>query len=107
MIVFTIPMFTDVPWFRQQVTLSGNLYNLRFRFNVRSNRWIMDIADANNTDVLLGLPVLILRNLNNQFVVTGNPPGVLYADDNSQNDAQPSRLSFGIDHTMYYGDTTQ
>lgn len=99
----TLPARNDLPSYRFKITLSGAVYTLRFRFNTRMNRWIMDIADPSNNDILDGLPLLILRNIAGQYVITGLPPGVFFCVDNTGKDLQPVRASFGLGSSLYYG----
>ena len=67
----------------------------------------MDIADASNNDILVGIPLLIERDLTGQYVVSGLPPGVLFAVDETNQDGQPTRFSFGLESTLVYSDPTQ
>lgn len=96
----------DLPWYRFNVTLTGVVYTVRLRFNSRMNRWILDLADPSNNDILVGLPVLIQRNLASQYVITGLPSGPLFCNDNTGQNNQPTQFSFGISHTLYYIDPT-
>lgn len=101
-----IPATNDVPWYNFKVTLSGTLYTLRFRFNTRMNRWILDLADAQNNDILNSLPMLINRNMNGRFVTPDLPPGFLFCTDDTNQGTQPTRYSFGKDHSLFYFDPT-
>ena len=65
----------------------------------------MDVADGSNVNIINGLPVLLERNISGQYVITGLPPGVFFATDDTNKRSQPSRFSFGTDHTFWYDDT--
>lgn len=104
---FTIPARNDLPWYSFKISLSGVVYTLRFRFNTRMQRWIMDIADPSNNDILDGIPLLIGRDLSGQYVIDGLPVGISFCSDDTNQDTQPTRFSFGTDHSLVYGDPTQ
>lgn len=106
MSLLEIPAGNALPWYKFNVTLNDVLYTLRFRYNTRSSRWILDIADAANQDIVVGLPVLIGRNLTGRFVIEGIPPGLFLAADLTNQDEQPGRYSFGVDHVLLYEDGT-
>lgn len=66
------------------------------------NRWMLDINDASDNQILSGIPVLIVRNLTGQYTTFAIPPGVFFATDDTNQDTQPTLLSFGTDHTLWY-----
>lgn len=102
-----LPARNDIPWYTFKITLSGLIFTLRFRYNVRMQRWIMDIADASDQDIINGLPLLILRNLSGRFVLATLPPGIIFVTDDTNQGTQPTRYSFGTTHTLFYADPTQ
>jgi hypothetical protein len=89
-----------------RITLSGTTYVLRFRYNYRSTRWMMDIADASNNDILDGMVMKINTDLTYQFrtSLSNLPPGQFFVIDNTGNNNQPTQYSFGNTHTLYYAD---
>lgn len=99
-----MPLRNDVPWYQFKVTLSGVVYTVRARFNKRMNRWMLDFADPSNNDILLGLPLLLERDLSGRFVMIGLPPGLMFILDNTNQGTQPTRYSFGTTHTLFYQD---
>jgi hypothetical protein len=101
-----VPARNDVPWYKMKITLSNVVYTARLRYNTRMQRWILDLADTADNDILVGLPVLIGRNINGQYVISGLPPGTVYSSDQTQQDTQPTRLSFGTTHILWYSDPT-
>jgi hypothetical protein len=101
--LLTIPARNDLPWYKFKIALSGVQYTLHFRFNSRMNRWILDIRDASDNPIILGLPVLINRDMAGQYITFAIPPGIIYATDDTQTDTQPTQFSFGVDHTLWYG----
>lgn len=102
-----LPLGNDVPWYFFTIGLSGVQYTLRFRYNTRMSRWIMDVADGMNNDVITSIPLVIFRYLAAQFhYLTTFPVGSFFILDNTNKDTQPERYSFGTDHVMYYLDPT-
>ncbi len=97
-----VPTRNDVPWYKFTLTLSGQVYTLRFRYNTRMSRWIMDIADSSNNDLLVGIPVLIERDMTGQYVFVTLPSGTFFAMDVTNQGNQPTRYSFGIDAALIY-----
>ena len=106
MTFYTIPVDSIFNWYTFNVTLSGVAYTLRFRFNTRSNRWIMDIADASNNDILNGMTMLINVDLtyNYRTAISKLPPGQFFVIDNTGKNNQPTQYSFGTTHSLVYGD---
>lgn len=101
------PAGANFPWNSFRATLSGVVYTITLRYNTRAARWVMDIGDASNNPILMGLPILIERNLAGQYVTPGLPPGPSFAVcDTAAPLTQPSRYSFGTTHTLFYGDPT-
>lgn len=107
MTFFNIPTQQNLPWYRFTATLSGSQYTLRMRFNSRSSRWILDIADAANNDIINGMPILINRDVNGQYVQAALPPGIIFATDDTGQEQQPTLQSFGLTHSLIYGDPAQ
>lgn len=108
MVILAYPAGNTFPWYGLRVSLSGVIYTINLRYNTRMHRWIMDINDASNNPIQVGLPILIDRNVAGQYVTAGLPPGTTFSVCETANPlTQPSRLSFGTTHTLYYADPTQ
>lgn len=67
-------------------------------------RWIMDIHDANDNDILDGIPLLITRNLTGRFSISNLPVGLFFVVDTPGSNNQPTRYSFGTTHSLAYYD---
>lgn len=106
MTLFQIPANATQTWYAQTVRLSGVSYVLELRFNTRMQRWLLNILDATETPVLMGVPLLILRNLTAQYTSLALPEGTLFCSDESGNGQQPTLASFLTDHTFWYTDPT-
>lgn len=108
MTLFTVPARNDLPWYNFKITLSGAVFFLRFRYNTRMARWILDVVDPSGNDVLVGIPLLINRSLYGQYTgINGLPVGQAFCTDDTNQDTQPTLLSFGTDHSLVYADPTQ
>lgn len=107
MAFLTVPARNDLPWYQFSIVLSGVVYTLTFRYNGRMSRWMMNITDSSGTDLLNGIPCLIGVSMTGRFVELGLPDGDFFCIDDTNQDTQPTRDSFGIDHTLLYSDPTQ
>lgn len=106
MIFFLIPARNDLPNYQFRITLSSQIFTLYFHYNVRMERWILDLEDSSGNIILAGVALLILRDLVGQYVTLALPQGLMFATDDTQKGTQPTLLSFGTDHTFWYGDPT-
>jgi hypothetical protein len=100
----TIPAVNNLPWVKFRISLSGTIYTLHLRYNSRSQRWLIDINDSQDNQIISGLPILINRNVSGQYTTLSLPAGVIFATDDTNQDVQPTLLSFGLDHTLWYAD---
>ena len=107
MTFFTVPLGNALPWYKFKITLSGVIFTLSFRYNTRSNRWVMDILDPTGNQILCGLPLLIQRNVDGQYPTLAIPEGVFFVTDDTGQGTQATQYSFGTDHTFWYEDPTQ
>jgi len=104
MAVFELPVRSDIPAYQFRQELDGSVYTLRFRWSERSCRWIMDIADEQNTDIIVGLPIHTERDVKSRFVGEGVPPGDFISLDLAGNQRSPDRDTFGTDVKLFYQD---
>lgn len=105
---FIVPLSNDVPFYRFKVDLSGVQFTVRARYNQRMDRWVIDIADPSNNDIINGLKICIRTELFAQYVIPGLPVGSMIAEDNRNTvQDQPVRNSFGTTHSLLYMDPTQ
>jgi hypothetical protein len=104
-----IPINISFPWQTSRLALSGVTYTIRFRYNNRSTRWEMDIADGSNNDILDGIVLLINEDLTYQYktALANLPAGTFFVLDNTNQNTQPTQFSFGTTHSLIYADPTQ
>lgn len=106
-VILNLPARNDLPYYKFKITLSNVIFSLDFKYNTRMSRWIMNINDASENQILSGIPVLINRNLTAQYSTLSIPAGTIFANDDTGQDTQPTQFSFGTDHTLLYLDPTQ
>lgn len=102
--LLTVPARNDLPWYKFRISLSGTVFTLYFRYNVRCDRWLMDVYDASDTPIFQGAPILVNFNLLAQYPTLPLPNGTLFAVDDTGNQQQPTLQSFGLTHSLYYAD---
>ena len=103
MTIYQIPM-QGTPWFSFSTDLSKITYHMECRYNTRMDRWILNIADAQGETIINGIPMLVNRSLTGQYPALPLPPGTLYVQDLSGNNAQPGLAAFITDHVFLYAD---
>lgn len=106
LLAYKIPFAADRAWFSQPITLQGVAYTLEFQYNARAQRWFMDILDASEQPILLGIPLEIRRDLNGQYGAYVFPKGLFFCRDNSGSDNPPTLNSFNVDHQLLFVDLT-
>jgi hypothetical protein len=68
--------FKDTGSWSMQISLSGTIYNMNFKWNALNQFWLMDILDANFNPIAYGIVVVPNFNLTEQFAaLTGMPTG--------------------------------
>jgi len=97
-----LPMAQNLPSFSFTSTLSGVAYTFNANYNTRADRWMLDILDVTLTPILMGIPLLIDRDLLAQYPTLPLPPGGLFVVDESGKQAQPGMGSFLINHNLLY-----
>lgn len=109
--VFKIPV-TPQRTQKFGIALNGIPYNLRFAWNAAHQSWIMDILDADNNRLLMGVPLITGADLLAQHahlnIGVNSTAGtwiemfvVTYAIDKPPV-TTPLYSSFGIDSNLYY-----
>jgi hypothetical protein len=104
MALFAIPTSEQFTWYTRAITLTGQAYTLEIRYNSRLQRWLMSILDRIQNPILLSIPLLINRNLTQQYATLSIPEGMLYCVDETGQQLEPVLSSFLTSHTLYYFD---
>jgi len=101
---FRIPVDKNLPWYTMRVALSKVTYTLEMAYNTRADRWYLSVMDAIGTPILMGIPLLIMRNVLGPYRTLALPPGRLFPYDDSGRDLEPTLSSFLVDHGLVYVD---
>jgi len=104
--IIILPLGNDLPWYTFSISLTGVQYTIRMRYNTRAQRWIMDIADGQNNDIIDSIPLLIGRNLVGRFNSDSLPGGEFFVTDDTGAGNQPTQYSFATTHSLWYYDPT-
>lgn len=82
----------------------GVRYFLTWQYNKRNDTWYLDIRDANQTPILLGLPALTnAQNLTHRFVIDDFlPAGEIMIADVNGDGADGSFENFGETVSAFY-----
>lgn len=97
---FQIPLQPQPQQFTIQ--LSGVTYTLTFQYrNIDQGGWFVDIGDANNVPILLGVPLVTGAGLLAQYAYLGFV-GTLWVQTSDDPDAVPTFQNLGTDGLVYY-----
>lgn len=100
---FTIPLSQRLPWYTFPIVLADQRFNFELRYNLRIDRWILNISDATNTLILAGIPLLLRRVQLLQYLTLDLPAGALYVDAVKGSPfAQPGAGAFLTTHLLYF-----
>ena len=89
-----------------RVPLSKVTYTLELRYNNRMGRWILNILDPIGAPILMGLPLLNMRDVTGQYKHLPVPKGPIFSIDDSGKGLEPTLSSFLTDHGLIYIDPT-
>ena len=97
-----LPVRSDFPSYEFTCDLDGVVYTLKFRYNVRFARWVMDIADSIAEDIVTGIPMLtdidLLAHISNEDL----PPGRFILVDETGASRNPGETDLGNDIKLIY-----
>lgn len=102
MATLTIPVRSDLQAYSFTIELDGAVYLLRFRYNTRLARWIMDIAGTDGVNVVAGVPLLTNCDLIDRYTMRGLPPGKFLAYDESGDAANAELADLGNPIVLLY-----
>jgi len=102
MALLKIATRADFPSYNQRVELDGVIYNLIIRYNERMSRWILDIQDQEEIDILIGIPMLTGVPLMQQYVKADLPPGEFLLLHRDGTDINAEREDLGDTVNLFY-----
>lgn len=97
-----LPIFTNTPSYKYTTEIEGSIYQFQFYFNVRMDRWFMDIMTPASERIISGIPMLTNVDLIGRFRDTRLPAGYFAVFDNTGKNRNPSFDNFGTDIKLYY-----
>lgn len=98
---YRIPLKVGTPQYFE-ATLGGVAYRLTLKYrNVEQGGWCLDIADANGTSIIAGLPLVTGADLLAQHKHLGIG-GRLWVQTLSDPDAVPTFENLGDDGVLYW-----
>lgn len=103
---FQIPTDKNLPRYVMRVALSKVTYTLQMAYNTRADRWFLSIMDTIGAPILMGVPLLVMRNVLGPYTTLALPPGQLVTLDYSGKNQDPTLSSFLVDHVLAYIDPT-
>jgi len=101
---FTIPTDKNLPRYTERVSLSKTTYTLTFAYNTRADRWFLSVMDSVGTPIIMGLPLLVMRDALGPYRTLAIPPGQLVTLDYSGRSTSPGLSDFLLDHALVYID---
>lgn len=107
MAIFEMPVRNDIAAYSFKIELDLVIYTLSFRYNKRMSSWIMDIADEQESPILMGIPVQTNVALINRFIDEQLPPGQFLCLDETGDQRSPDRDNFGLDIKLLYLDRSE
>jgi len=99
-----IPLTKEIFAYTERIDLDGATYVLTIRYNARSERWIMDIADADETALLQGIVLNLNYPLTVRFIgrIAGLPQGQFIVVDERDVNEEMNLENIGQDVKLVY-----
>lgn len=97
MAVLVIPTDTEAPFFTQRTRLGDSDYTLKFRYNFREERYYMDILDAEEVPIVLGVKLLTNWKIFRYYRDPRLPTGELIVTTLTNDDTPPKLGELGED----------
>lgn len=100
--IFKIPTNSENASFKIRTDLEGATYVLRMDWNERAERWCLSIFDADETPILMGVPMNINMDLWGRFRLVDLPPGILMLYDTTGRNEEAGRDDLGDKAVLIY-----
>lgn len=101
-----IPITDTESSFKIRTVLESIELVLRFDWNSRMEIWHLSILDSAETNLLMGLPMYVNRELISRFKINGLPPGRLMLYDASDTITECGRDDLGSRCKLIYEDSS-
>lgn len=98
-----IPLEAEGSWFGLSVELEGRTFRLDFRWNSRTEQWVIDVFDGGGQAIVQGVRGVINVPLLAKYGARDDlPAGVLMLIDSSGNDEDAGLADLGSRVELYY-----
>lgn len=97
-----IPVRNDLPSYNFRIDLDDRVFKLTFKYNQRLDLWHMDIADEEDVDLILGIPLFSDTNILPIIKRPNFPQGDFILAHETEDFKNASRETFGAEVIMYY-----
>ncbi len=87
-------------------TLGDSDYQLGFRYNYRSNTWMLDILTTESEPIYMGIPIQLNVDILGQIRAYDIPKGVLVCINNLDEEEIPNRENFSKEVVLLFEDGT-
>lgn len=104
MAILKLPVSSEFPKFKFNTELDTETFIFSFRFNERMDRWIMNISDATEIPLIMGIPVLLGVPFYEQFKNPSLPKGRLFAINPESANTEAGSEDLGKSVFIFYSD---
>lgn len=92
----SIPLFSDLIHYKQEIELNLSLYVFDILWNRRSSSWTISIFSADNEPIIIGLVAVLNYDLLHQFKANPLiPRGSLFCIDTTGSETSITKDNFG------------
>jgi len=106
MAILEIPVRSDIPAYNFQITLEGTVFTMHFRYNSRLERWVWDINDIDDAEIITGVPLLYGLPLLDRYRDERLPLGRFVVLDETGEKRNPTRDGLGEEFKLLYQEST-
>lgn len=102
MAILEIPVRNDLAAYEFRIVLESVTYFLRFSYNSRRSRWLMDIQNQDKEDVLVGIALLTDVDIRGLYKQEAIPPGLFLVFDTEGLQYNPEQFDLGNRVSLLY-----
>ena len=85
-----------------EITLSGVVFKLKFKVNSRLDRWVMDIYNSEDVELLMGVVMVLGVDFLKQYQDVRLPTGQLYLVNSENATVEATIETLGDNIKLYY-----